>query len=329
MRASWYSKTGPAVEVIKIGEIETPNADEGEVRVKLHASGVNPADVKLRSGISSYDYNFPLIIPNSDGAGIVDQVGPNVSKAFFGKKVWVFNGQRLGRAFGTAAEFITLNAKYVTELPECASFEQGATFGIPGMTAYHSVFSDGPVLGKTILITGGAGAVGFYAVSLAAWGGARVLATVSNSVKGELAILGGATDIINYKEEDVTKSVKELTNGEGVDRVVSVDFGGNLSWLTNVIRQNGCVAAYASDSERMPKIDFYQFMKKNIQIRPFILNALTQNRLDNARYGINKWVSERPNATRPIAAEFELEKISDAHELVESGSKFGTVIVKL
>ena len=117
-------------------------------------------------------------------------------------------------------------------------------------------------MGKTILITDGAGAVGLYAVSLAAWRGARVLATGNNSVKGELPILGGATDIINYKEEDVAKRVKELTNGEGVDRVVSVDFGGNLSWLTKVIRQNGCVAAYASDTERMPRIDFYQFMKK-------------------------------------------------------------------
>ena len=147
-------------------------------------------------------------------------------------------------------------------MPECASFEQGATFGVPGMTAYHSVFSDSPVLGKTILITGGAGAVGFYAVSLAAWGGTRVLVTVRSSVKGEVPILGGAPDIINYKEEDVTKCVKELTNGEGVDRVVSVDFGGNLSWLTKVIRQNGCVATYSSDTERKPKIGFYQFMKK-------------------------------------------------------------------
>ena len=120
------------------------------------------------------------------------------------------------------------------------------------MTAYHSVFSGGPVLGKTILITDGAGAVGFYAMSLAAWGGARVLATVSNLVKGELASLGGAAHIINYKEQDVATRVKELTNGEGVDRVVSVDFGGNLSWLTKVIRQNGCVATYASDTERMP-----------------------------------------------------------------------------
>ena len=159
------------------------------MRVRLAASGVNPADVKLRSGLSSYGYQFPRVIPNSDGAGIVDQVGRDADQCLLGKRIWLFNGQRLGRAFGTAAEYIALDANLVTPLPDEISFEEGATLGIPAMTAYHGVFADGPVAGKTILVTGGAGAVGFYAVSLAAWAGARVIVTVSSDEKAFSSLL--------------------------------------------------------------------------------------------------------------------------------------------
>ena len=327
MKACWYEKTGPAKDVLQFGNIETPVAKAGEARIKIYASGINPADVKLRSGFSTYGYNFPFVIPNSDGAGVIDQVGKGVTEELLESRVWFFNGQRLGRAYGTGAEFITLDTKYITPLPEGVPFNEGATLGIPAMTAYHSIFSDGPVTGKTILVTGGSGAVGFYCVSLASWGGARVLATVSSVEKGENAILGGATDIINYKTEDVAHRIEKLTNGVGVDRVISVDFADSLSWLAKVIRKNGCVIAYASDTNRMPQIDIFSFMRNNIQIRPFILNALPQKNLDDARFGINKWLNQRPNTVRPVAANLPLCKMIEAHELVESGSKFGTVVV--
>ena len=327
MKACWYEKTGPARDVLQFGNIETPVAKAGEARIKIYASGINPADVKLRSGFSTYGYNFPFVIPNSDGAGVIDQVGKGVTEELLESRVWFFNGQRLGRAYGTGAEFITLDTKYITPLPEGVPFDEGATFGIPAMTAYHSIFSDGPVTGKTILVTGGSGAVGFYCVSLASWGGARVLATVSSVEKGENAILGGATDLINYKTEDVAHRIEKLTNGVGVDRVISVDFADSLSWLAKVIRKNGCLVAYASDTDRMPQIDIFSFMRNNIQIRPFILNALPQKNLDDARFGINKWLNQRPNTVRPVAANLPLSKMIEAHELVESGSKFGTVVV--
>jgi NADPH2:quinone reductase len=327
MKACWYEKTGPARKVLQFGDIETPDAKEGEARIKIYASGINPADVKLRSGVSTYGYNFPFVIPNSDGAGVIDQVGKGVTEELLESRVWFFNGQRLGRAYGSGAEFIALDKKYITPLPENIPFDEGATLGIPAMTAYHSIFSDGPVAGKTVLVTGGSGAVGFYCVSLASWGGARVLATVSSVEKGENAILGGATDIINYKTEDVAQRIEKLTNGAGVDRVISVDFADSLPWLPKVIRKNGCVVAYASDTNRSPQIDFFAFMRNNIQIRPFILNALPQKHLDDARFGINKWLNESPNALRPVAANLPLSRMIEAHELVESGSKFGTVIV--
>ena len=327
MKACWYEKTGPARDVLQFGNIETPVAKAGEARIKIYASGINPADVKLRSGFSTYGYNFPFVIPNSDGAGVIDQVGKGVTEELLENRVWFFNGQRLGRAYGSGAEFITLDTKYITPLPEGVPFNEGATLGIPAMTAYHSIFSDGPVTGKTILVTGGSGAVGFYCVSLASWGGARVLATGSSVEKGENAILGGASDIIYYKTEDVAHRIEKLTNGVGVDRVISVDFADSLSWLAKVIRKNGCVVAYASDTDRMPQIDIFSFMRNNIQIRPFILNALPQKNLDDARFGINKWLNQRPNTVRPVAANLPLSKMIEAHELVESGSKFGTVVV--
>ena len=327
MRASWYEKTGPAIDVLQIGKMETPEASDNEVRIKIFASGVNPADVKLRSGQSSYGYNFDRVIPNSDGAGIIDQVGPGVSKNRIGQRIWLFNGQRLGRAFGTAAEYICINVNYVTELPDHVSFDEGATLGIPGLTAYHSVFADGSVNGKTILITGGAGAVGFYATSLASWGGASVLCTVSGDQKAKRALLAGAENVINYKTDDVAERVDAYTKGKGVDRLITVDFGGDLPWMTSIMRQNSCVSAYASDSDKMPRLDFFSFMRRNIQIRPFILNSLPQQELSSACSGINRWLVEEPNSLRPIAKKFSLEDIIEAHELVEGTAKFGTVIV--
>src|SRR5882757_6049323 len=176
MKAVWYERTGAAPDVLTFGDMPTPVAGPGEVRIRLEASGVNPADVGRRSG-SYRAMEFPRVIPNSDGAGIVDQIGDGVTRFAVGERVWLFNGQRNGRAFGTAAEYITLADYLVTPLPQDVSFAAGATLGIPCMTAWCCLFADGPITGQTILVTGGAGAVGNYAVQLAKWGGARVIAT--------------------------------------------------------------------------------------------------------------------------------------------------------
>ena len=202
MKAVWYERTGPAAEVLTFGEMLTPEARPGEVRLRLEASGVNPADIYRRAG-SFRALEFPRVIPNSDGAGIVDQVGSGVARLKPGQRVWLFNGQRNGRAFGTAAEYIALAEHLVTPLPDHLSFAQGATLGIPAMTAWCSLFADGAIVGKTVLVTGGAGAVGHYAVQLAKWGGARVITTVSSAAKAEQARLAGADLVINYKAEDV------------------------------------------------------------------------------------------------------------------------------
>ena len=198
VKAVWYERTGPAPEVLTYGEMPTPVAGPGEVRVRLEASGVNPADVGRRGG-GYRAMEYPRVIPNSDGAGIIDQVGDGVTRLRVGQRVWLFNGQRNGRAFGTAAEYIALAEHLVTPLPDKLSFAEGATLGIPAMTAWAACSCDGPIVGKTVLVTGGAGAVGHYAVQLAKWGGAQVIATVSSAAKAEQARLAGADLVVNYK----------------------------------------------------------------------------------------------------------------------------------
>src|ERR1700676_4156417 len=210
MKAVWYERTGPAPEVLTYGEMPTPVAGPGEVRVRLEAFGVNPADVGRRAG-SYRPMEFSRVIPNSDGAGIVDQVGDGVTRLQIGQRVWLYNGQRNGRAFGTAAEYIALAEQLVTPLPDDVSFAAGANLGIPCMTAWCSLFGDGPIAGQTVLVTGGAGAVGHYAVQLAKWGGARVIASVSSLLKAEQARLAGADLVIDYKTEDVVAKALAFT----------------------------------------------------------------------------------------------------------------------
>ncbi len=220
MRAVWYDRQGAADDVLVCGELPTPEAGHGEVRVRLEASGVNPSDTYRRRGPPAMEY--PRVVTNSDGAGVVDQVGPGVPERCLGKRVWLYNGQRNGRWQGTAAEYIALSADLVTELPDHVSFAEGATLGVPGMTAHRCVFVAGPVQGKTLLVTGGAGAVGHYAVQLATWAGAKVIATVSSSEKAERARAGGAAEVINYRREDVAQCVLNITGGIGVDHIVEV-----------------------------------------------------------------------------------------------------------
>jgi NADPH2:quinone reductase len=219
MKAVWYERTGPAREVLVHGEMPTPVAGPGEVRVRLEASGVNPADVGRRGG-GYRPMEYPRVIPNSDGAGIIDQVGDGVTRLKIGQRVWLFNGQRNGRAFGTAAEYIALAEHLVTPLPDNLSFAEGATLGIPGMTAWTCLYCDGPISEQTVLVTGGAGAVGHYAVQLAKWGGAKVIATVSSAAKAEQARLAGADLVVDYRTEDVVAKAMAFTGQRGVDRVV-------------------------------------------------------------------------------------------------------------
>ena len=325
MKAAWYERTGPAPEVLSYGEMPTPLAGPGEVRVRLEASGVNPADVGRRAG-SYRAMDYPRVIPNSDGAGIIDQVGDGVSRLSIGQRVWLYNGQRNGRAFGTAAEYIALAEHLVTPLPGDVSFAAGATLGIPCMTAWTSLFADGPVAGQTVMVTGGAGAVGHYAVQLAKWGGARVIATVSSAMKAEQARLAGADLVIDYRTEDVVAKALTFTEQRGVDRVVDVDFGGNIATTLKLMAVNSTIAVYATNGNRTPVVPMRELMEKCIVLRSLVLYALPPPLLAAAQADISKWLAAGKRIHN-IAAQFALSETAQAHLAVEQGGKLGTVIV--
>jgi NADPH2:quinone reductase len=302
-----------------------PVAGPGEVRVRLQASGVNPADVGRRGG-SYRAMEFPRVIPNSDGAGIVDQVGDGVTRLKAGQRVWLFNGQRNGRAFGTAAEYIVLAEHLVTPLPDHLSFAAGATLGIPGMTAWCCLFCDGSIAGQTVLVTGGAGAVGHYAVQLAKWSGARVIATVSSAAKAEQAKLAGADLVINYKTEDVIARTLAFTAQRGVDRVVDVDFGGNIGTTLKLMAMNSTIAVYATNGNRSPLVPMRELMEKCVALRTLVLFALPPPLLAAAQADITKWLAAGTRIHN-IAGQFALSETAQAHLAVEKGDKLGTVIV--
>lgn len=326
MKAVWYERCGPATDVLTFGERPTPVAGPGEVRVRLEASGVNPADAGRRAG-NYRGLEFPLIIPNSDGAGIIDQVGDGVTRLKAGQRVWLFNGQRNGRALGTAAEYIALAERLVTPLPDQISFAQGATLGIPAMTAWCSVFADGPVAGKTVLVTGGAGAVGHYAVQFAKWGGARtVIATVSSVAKAEQARLAGADHVVNYKTDDVIAEVMKITGKRGVDHVSEVDFGGNLATTLKLTALNSTIAVYATQGNRTPVVPVRDLMERCITLRTLVLFALPWPLLSAAQADITKWLLAG-NRLHNIAGRYPLSETANAHLAVEKGDKLGTVIV--
>lgn len=325
MKAIWYERTGPPHEVLVSGEMPPPEAGTGEVRIKLAVSGVNPADCYRRRG--DIPLEFPRVIPNSDGAGTVDQIGSGVSRDWLGRRVWLYNVQR-GRAFGTAAEYIALDAGLIAPLPDNTPFDAGACLGIPCMTAHRCLFSDGPIANQIVLVTGGAGAVGHYAVQLAKWAGARVIATVSSPAKAQQAVAAGADIVVNYRSEDVAARVLEVTGGTGVDRIVEVDFGGNLETCLKAIRLNGTIAIYASRGNLEPTLPVSAFMRKNATLRLMVLNTCPSDARRQAQRDIVRWL-ETGEAIHRIAARFSLERTAEAHAQVEKGAKLGTVIVEI
>ena len=324
MRAVWYDRQGPATEVLATGDLPTPEPGTGQVRVRLEASGVNPSDTYRRRGAVPAEY--PRVIPNSDGAGTIDKIGEGVPAHWLNKRVWLYNGQRNGRWMGTAAEYIALDADLVTELPDHVTFAQGATLGIPGMTAHGCVFAAGPVQGKTLLITGGAGAVGHYAVQLAAWAGAEVIATVSSDDKAQRARAGGAAHVVNYRTEDVAARVAEITRGAGVDHVVDVDLGGNLAAVLASVRENGSIAYYASNGALEPKVSLRMLMGKNLTVRGFVLPTSPHATRKRAQLDIAAFI-RTPGRILSVAGEFPLFETAAAHLSVEAGGKIGTVVV--
>ncbi|PWS37584.1 NADPH:quinone reductase [Falsiroseomonas bella] len=323
MRAAWYERNGPAREVLVVGEMPTPSPGPGEVLVRLATSGVNPSDWKTRAG--SRPMVAPRVIPHSDGAGTIAAVGDGVDKARIGERVWIWNGQ-WKRPFGTAAEYIALPAPQAVRLPEGTSFEAGACLGIPALTAWRAVQTDGGVAGQSVLVAGGAGAVGHYAIQMAKLLGAtQVIATVSSVEKAAHARAAGADLVLNYREEDVAARVAEATGGRGVDRVVEVDLAANAALLPQVVARDGLCVCYGSGKAEM-SLPFGPMILSGAAIRFFIVYELSAEARAQGLAQLDAWL-EAGLLQHAIGAVLPLDRIAEAHELVERGAVMGNVVL--
>lgn len=326
MQATWYDRTGPAPEVLRVGDLPDLQPAAGEVRVRVAASGVNPSDVKRRAGWNGQALTFPFAVPNNDGAGVIDSVGEGVDPARIGERVWL-HSTGWQRQYGTAAQLTVTPSRRAYRLPDSVSFEIGAGLGVPAMTAHRAVFGCGPVAGKTVLVTGGAGAVGFYAVQLAKWGGATVIATVSGPDKSREAARAGADHVINYKTEDVAARVKGLTQGAGVDHVVEVDFGANHASSLAALKPNGSLATYASMAAPQPAIPFYAWMFKNVHLLWVYVYDMPPAAMDDSARDIAAWLTSG-RAVHPAYHHFPLAQAAKAHVAVEAGA-IGKVVIDI
>ncbi len=322
MKAAVYRSKGPAGEVLEIVDRPPSEPAEGEVRVKVAFSGVNPSDVKTRARPGM---EYSEVIPHSDGAGIVDAVGAKTPPELLGRRVWIYNGQ-WERPSGTAAEQVTLPASQVIPLPDGVPFEVGASIGIPLMTAYHAIESCGPLLGKTVLIPGAAGSVGFYAVQLARLAGAKVIGVVSSEEKAAIARAAGADWTVNYRSEDLVARVRSLTADSGVDRIVEVDAAGNADKYGDLLTFGGKVVIYGTNAADI-SLPFRPMIMGFVTLYFFIVYRLPAQTLRNTTAAVSRLLA-RNDLKHPEVAIYPLEQIAAAHERVEKGAN-AKVLVRL
>ena len=324
MRAAFYETNGPAREVLKLGEIDTPRPGPGEVRVKLATSGVNPSDVKSREG-RTRKIAFPRVVPHSDGAGVIDLAGDGVPASRVGERVWTWNAQ-WKRAFGTCAEHVVLPAALAVPLPDHIDFAAGACLGIPAMTAYHAVAVAEAWAGSTLLVSGGAGSVAHYAIQFAKARGAVVITTVSSSEKAKLAEDAGADHVIDYKREPVGDRVMELTDKAGVDAIIELDLAANAKLIPGILRPRGVVVVYGTGPEA--QIPAQWLLVNAIALKFIFVYELTPEEREAAVSTITRML-EQERLINTVALTVPLEQAVAAHEAVEQGKALGNVVVRI
>jgi NADPH2:quinone reductase len=322
MRAAVYDRRGPAAEVLRITDVPRPEPGPGEVRVRIHASGVNPTDWKSRAGATARPID-EFQIPNQDGAGVIDAVGEGVDPGRVGQRVWVWMAAA-GRRWGTAAEWTVVPAERAVPLPDGVSMEFGASLGVPAMTAHRCLFADGPVDGRAVLVAGGAGAVGHFAIELAKWAGARVVSTVSNPDKAKLAARAGADLVVNYTEADAVDQVRAFA--PRFDRIVEVALGPNLELDLAVSGPETVVVTYAADGPD-PVLPVRACMTANVTIRFILLYGVPGPALRQAADDITAALKEGALTGLPVH-HFRLDDCAAAHEAVEGGA-VGKVLVDI
>lgn len=325
MKAAWYSRNGPAREVLVVGDIPVPAPGEGEVVVEVHASGVNPSDVKSRIG---RPVESGIVVPHSDGAGVIVDAGPGVDRRRLGERVWLWNGQ-WQRPLGTAAEFIALRAEQAVPLPAHVGFDAGACLGIPALTAMHAVRRAGELAERTVLVTGGGGAVGHYVTQMAVRRGANVVATAGSPARRDHAAAAGAAHAIDYKRELIVDRVKEITSGAGVDAVFDMDFSGTAPLLPQgLLKSHGTFVCYGSNQRGNLPMDIRTLLWGSHDLVFFLVYDLLPAQRQAAIRELDALL-EADALKHTIAARLPLEAIAAAHEMVEDGRAVGKVLLRL
>ncbi|HEY2205307.1 MAG TPA: NADPH:quinone reductase [Pseudonocardia sp.] len=322
MRAALYESTGPARDVLSVREVAIPEPGAGQVRVRVEVSGINPTDVKSRAGVAPRPFDG-FQIPHHDAAGVIDAVGEGVDPARVGQRVWLYMAAAT-RSWGTAAEWTVLAEHQAVPLPDAAAAGLGVCLGVPAMTAHHCLFSDGPLTGRTVLVAGGAGAVGHYAVELAAWSGATVVATASGPEKAESARRAGAAHVVNYRDPDAAAQIRRAVSE--VDRVIEVDLGANLGLDLAVLRQGGTVVSYATGAKDAT-LPMRACMTANVALRFMLLYTVAPEAVRTAAEGVALAVADGALTALPLH-HYPLDRVAEAHEAVEAGVT-GKVVIDL
>jgi NADPH2:quinone reductase len=325
MKAVWYTRNGEAQEVLVVGELPTPSPQPGEVRVKLATSGVNPSDVKSRKTRPLTD---PLIIPHSDGAGVIDAVGNGVDSRRVGERVWIWNGQ-WQRPWGTACEYICLPSEQAVKLSEGIDDGAGACLGIPALTAIQALRLAPPLKGKTVLVTGAASGVGHYIVQLAQMQGARVIGTAGNDLRAAHVRSGGCDEVILYKTEPVAQRVLDLTHGQGVDVIIDLDFASTSLLLPQgALKKHGTCVVYGSNNPAEVPVHFRTLLWNSLNLRFFLVYDLQEQ----DRKASIEQLQALLNANRlqhTVTERYPLRSLALAHEAVERGQVIGHVVVDI
>jgi NADPH2:quinone reductase len=330
MQAVWYEQKGEAQAVFKYGEMEIPKVGAGQVRVRVHASGVNPSDIKARSGWSGdMTMPYPRIIPHQDGAGIIDEIGADVPASRLGERVWLYESQR-EQAFGTAAEYVVVPSHKAVYLPDKIDFPEAACLGVAAMTAHRCMFADGAVKGQTILVTGGAGAVGYYAIQWAKWNGAKVITTISRPGQEKLVRSVGADEIVYYRTENVIERIQSITSQKrGIDRIVDVDLSANLDLAATVLKPNCSVNTYNIGlPTNRPAIPAQTFLVNGTVLRFVLVYVMPDAAKQQAIRDITTALEEGA-LHHNIAKRFLLSEVAAAHEAQDSGKMMGKAIMEI
>ena len=324
MKAAWYDRPGQAADVLQVGELPDPITGPAEVRVRVIASGINPGDTKKRADLFGLGMAFPRIIPHSDGAGLIDLVGSEVSQSLVGQRVWCYGAQSY-RQFGTAADFTVVPVDHVVPLPNSVSFGQGACLGIPGITAHRAVHVAGPVQGRIVLVQGAGGAVGLCAVQLARFAGAHVIGAVRSAEEEETARAAGAHEVV-WNDQNLVASVKKIMPA-GVDHIVEVAFAANIESDVELLKLGGSLATYATNDAK-PAIPFWPMVFNNIQVHflgsdDFPIAAKRAAAQDLNRAFTAGWTGFA------IAEQLAISEIARAHDLVDHPQRPGRIVIAL